>query len=121
MQFKEVAQNFHKRFEFISFIEKTVRTSKIIAIGFLKIWRTGRDKYRAIRISFPFATKNLSRIPARLPITQSAPFPPPYDKPTVRKLTLEQGRLIVLGHSTLRDPGAQDLMPLLFPDEFAAS
>lgn len=30
---------------------------------------------------------------------------------------LEQARLIVIGHSTLRNPGAQDLMHLLFPDD----
>lgn len=40
----------------------------------------------------------------------------PYAPPAIRKLILEQARLLVLGHSTLRDRGAQDLMHLLFPD-----
>jgi hypothetical protein len=44
------------------------------------------------------------------------PAPKPYDKPAVRKLNLEQARLIVLGHSTLGDPGAHDLMPFLFTE-----
>lgn len=48
---------------------------------------------------------------------QNPPELKPYAPPAVRKLTLEQARLIVLGHSTQHDPGAQDLMHLLFPND----
>lgn len=53
--------------------------------------------------------------------SQISPGPKLYAQPAARKLTIEQARLIVLGHSTLRDPGALDLMPLLFPEDSMAT
>ena len=39
-----------------------------------------------------------------------------YSPPEMRKLTLEQARLIALGHPAMGDPGACDLLDVLFPE-----
>lgn len=40
----------------------------------------------------------------------------PYTRPVARKLTTEQARLLLVGHASLGDPGARDLMNLIFPE-----
>ena len=58
-----------------------------------------------------------------LPNHQTQPIPvesgtnkKEYEAPTVRKLTLEQATLILIGHATIGDQGAKDLMNLAFPE-----
>jgi hypothetical protein len=41
---------------------------------------------------------------------QKQPSRKPYVKPTVRQLTPEQAKLKLLGHATLGDKGANDLL-----------
>ncbi len=41
----------------------------------------------------------------------------PYEKPAMRKVTVEQARLLALGHSDMRDEADSEFMKLLFPDE----
>jgi hypothetical protein len=38
-----------------------------------------------------------------------------YQSPTIRKLTLEQAKLVLIGHATMGDQGAKELMDLVFP------
>jgi hypothetical protein len=38
-----------------------------------------------------------------------------YEKPMVRKITQEQALLKLLGHASLGDPGAKELLSLMFP------
>jgi hypothetical protein len=38
-----------------------------------------------------------------------------YEKPTVRQITQEQALLKLLGHASLGDPGAKELLSLMFP------
>ena len=38
-----------------------------------------------------------------------------YQSPTVRKLTLEQAKLMLIGHATMGDQGAKELMDIVFP------
>ena len=37
-----------------------------------------------------------------------------YEKPVLRKLTREQANLVLFGHASIGDPGAKDLMGILF-------
>lgn len=39
-----------------------------------------------------------------------------YEAPVVRKLTLEQAKLLLIGHATIGDQGASDLMDVVFSD-----
>jgi len=39
----------------------------------------------------------------------------PYSAPGLNKLTLEQARLLLLGHATCGDRGAKDLLEVLYP------
>ena len=39
----------------------------------------------------------------------------PYEKPTLRKVTLEQARLLVLGNAVVGDQPAHELVDLIFP------
>ena len=39
-----------------------------------------------------------------------------YEKPAIRKLTPEQGKLLLIGHASLGDQGAKDLLELMFPE-----
>ena len=59
-----------------------------------------------------------------LPFSQprSEPFvreeiPRIYQKPVLTKLSCEQASLILLGHGGVGDPGARDLMDLVFRDQ----
>jgi len=40
-----------------------------------------------------------------------------YQKPAIKKLTSEQARMLLIGHASLGDQGAKDLMEVFFPDE----
>jgi len=40
----------------------------------------------------------------------------PYEKPTATKLTPEQAKLKLLGHASMGDEGAKDLLKALFPE-----
>jgi hypothetical protein len=40
----------------------------------------------------------------------------PYERPTVTKLTPEQAKLKLLGHASMGNQGAKDLLELMFPD-----
>jgi len=44
-----------------------------------------------------------------------------YQKPSLRKLSPEQARLILFGHATVGDPAAKELMELIFSEERAES
>lgn len=39
-----------------------------------------------------------------------------YEAPTARKLTIEQAKLILIGHATMGDQGAKELMNIAFPE-----
>lgn len=39
-----------------------------------------------------------------------------YERPSLRKLTPEQGRLLLFRHAGIGDQGANDLLDLIFPD-----
>jgi hypothetical protein len=38
-----------------------------------------------------------------------------YEKPAMRKLTPEQGKLLFIGHASVGDQGTKDLLELMFP------
>lgn len=40
----------------------------------------------------------------------------PYGKPTVTKLTPEQAKLKLLGHASMGEQGAKDLLKMMFPE-----
>jgi hypothetical protein len=40
-----------------------------------------------------------------------------YEKPQLRKLTPEQARLLLVGHASMGNQGAADLMELVFPEQ----
>jgi hypothetical protein len=40
----------------------------------------------------------------------------PYFKPTATKLTDEQAKLKLLGHATMGDQGAKELLEMMFPE-----
>lgn len=106
MQVEEVtARNIHGRPTLKSLIKRTAQAL---------LFRIHRNNFR-------IKSPNKTTASSNLDLQNAQPALKPYEKPAARKLTLEQARLIVLGHSTLGDPGAQDLMPLLFPDDSAAS
>ena len=42
-------------------------------------------------------------------------------KPTLTKLTPAQARMLIVGHASVGDQGAKDLMEVLFPDETPSS
>jgi hypothetical protein len=39
-----------------------------------------------------------------------------YQRPSLRRLTPEQAKLLLIGHATIGDQGAKDLMDVVFPD-----
>jgi len=39
-----------------------------------------------------------------------------YEKPTATKLTPEQAKLKLLGHASMGDQGAKDLLEMMFPE-----
>jgi hypothetical protein len=39
-----------------------------------------------------------------------------YEKPAVTKLTPEQAKLKLLGHASMGDQGAKDLLEMMFPE-----
>jgi hypothetical protein len=39
-----------------------------------------------------------------------------YSSPTLKNLTPEQAKLLLLGHASQGDQGAKDLLDVLFPD-----
>jgi hypothetical protein len=39
-----------------------------------------------------------------------------YKKPSLKKLTLEQAKLLLIGHFSIGTEGASDLLSVLFPD-----
>ena len=41
----------------------------------------------------------------------------PYEKPTVTKLTREQAIVKLVGHASMEDQGAKDLLKMMFPDD----
>jgi len=43
--------------------------------------------------------------------------PQSYEKPQLRKLTPEQAQLLLVGHASMGDQGAADLMELVFPEQ----
>jgi hypothetical protein len=45
----------------------------------------------------------------------------PYDKPKLRKLTEEQSRLLLLGHASVGNEDAKELLKIFYPDEDATS
>jgi hypothetical protein len=49
-------------------------------------------------------------------VDNATPIRKPYKKPQATKLTLEQAKLKLLGHSVEGDNGANDLLRLLFPE-----
>jgi len=48
-----------------------------------------------------------------------AQHPAGYEPPVLRKLTPEQAKLKLLGHLSLGDQGAKDLLDLLYPESGA--
>ena len=60
------------------------------------------------------AKKMLGRIPAeRKSLTQTA-TDRKYQKPAMRQITPQQATLFLIGHSTIGDQGAKELMELVF-------
>jgi hypothetical protein len=55
------------------------------------------------------------------PQAVSEKAPKIYQKPTLKKLTSEQARMLIVGHASVGDQGAKDLMEVLFPDETSCS
>jgi hypothetical protein len=49
-------------------------------------------------------------------VENETPIRKPYKKPQATKLTLEQAKLKLLGHSSEGNNGANDLLRLLFPE-----
>ncbi len=43
-------------------------------------------------------------------------IPKVYEKPGLTKLSREQASLILLGHAAVGDPGARDLIAIIFPE-----
>jgi hypothetical protein len=39
-----------------------------------------------------------------------------YQRPALRRLSPEQAKLLLIGHATMENPGAKDLMQVVFPD-----
>jgi len=44
-----------------------------------------------------------------------------YQKPAVRRLTPEQAKLLLIGHASVGNRGARDILELLYPPESADS
>jgi len=40
-----------------------------------------------------------------------------YQKPAVRRLTPEQAKLLLIGHASVGNRGARDILELLYPPE----
>lgn len=41
----------------------------------------------------------------------------PYEKPTATKLTSEEAKLKLVDHASRGDPGAKDMLEMMFPEE----
>jgi hypothetical protein len=68
----------------------------------------------------------LSRARDLLPFVRPAPepfvreeIPKVYERPQLRKLTREQASLILLGHGGIGDPGARDLIEIVYGERRA--
>jgi hypothetical protein len=56
-------------------------------------------------------------LPSRRPELAAEQTHKSYEKPALRKLTPEQAKLLLVGHASLGNPGAHDLMELIFPEQ----
>ena len=72
-----------------------------------RFYRTHLQKF--LELIFP------NHQPQRI-VAESAPSKKEYEAPTVRKLTLEQAKLILIGHASIGDQGAKELMDIAFPE-----
>ena len=50
-------------------------------------------------------------------VQNSVGLPRQYEKPAMRKVTVEQARLLALGHANMGDEADSEFMKLLFSDE----
>ena len=57
-----------------------------------------------------------TRIDCSQPEKLKVATPKLYQKPALKKLTLEQTKLLLIGHSSIGTDGANDLLGLIFPD-----
>ena len=55
--------------------------------------------------------------PERDPLPPCEAPPRDYEAPTLSKPTTEQARLLLIGHAAVGDPGAKDLLQLVFPEK----
>lgn len=72
---------------------------------------------RTMRAWLGRARNALPRLRPQLePFVDEEP-PKVYEKPKLRKLTQEQANLILFGHASVGDPGARDLIEIIFREE----
>ncbi len=88
------------------------------------VWKTYQNP-AAEKLKLKQAMQTLlSRMRDLLPFVRPEPGPfvreeatKVYVKPALRKLTGEQANLILFGHACVGDPGARDLMEIVFPEQ----
>lgn len=73
-----------------------------------------RQASQALLLQATRLTQLFRRAPA---LENSVCLPRQYEKPVMRKVTVEQARLLALGHADMRDEADGEFMKLLFPDE----
>lgn len=60
---------------------------------------------------------SLTQLFRRQPLLQnSVCLPRQYEKPAMRKVTVEQARLLALGHADMTEEADSEFMKVLFPD-----
>jgi hypothetical protein len=72
-----------------------------------------------VKIALRTKIKNIFKViraDSAEPERGDAAVPRPYQKPTLKKLTPEQAKLLLIGHSSIGTEGANDLLGLIFPD-----
>jgi len=97
----------------VQLIEQDVRKAYLQpALNRLTLRQTVQALLERARDLLPFLLPQRWRPEPRQTVCE---VPKKYHNPTLRKITAEQASLMLLGHATVGDQGAKDLLAIVFP------